>query len=129
MAWVSVHDGVNGPKLRKLAKVAGVSKAEALGVLVTLWIWGLNNAERTGEIKDADYRTIAAAIPSDMLNTEIDYHRIIGALIETGWLDDVDGTLFLHDWDKWQGQRYKMPKGKEKSEKRRKLYEVFGACI
>lgn len=34
MAWVSVHNGVNGPKLRKFAKSAGISKAEALGTLV-----------------------------------------------------------------------------------------------
>ena len=107
MAWVSVHDGVNGPKLRKLAKAAGVSKAEALGVLVTLWIWGLHNADCTGEIKYADTPTIAAAIPSDMLSAETDHRRLVEALISTGWIDNIDGVLYLHDWDEWQEQWYK----------------------
>lgn len=93
--------------MRKLAKVAGVSKAEALGVLVTLWLWGLHNADCTGEIKDADTRTIAAAIPADMLCVEADHQRLVEALISTGWIDNMDGVLYLHDWDEWQEQWYK----------------------
>lgn len=120
MAWVSVHDGVNGPKLRKLAKAAGVSKAEALGILVTLWLWGLNNADCTGAIQDADAGTIAAAIPADMLSSDIDRGRLVGTLISTGWIDDVEGTLFLHDWDEWQEQWYKFLDRKAYDAKRKR---------
>ena len=41
MAWVSVHDTVDGRKLRELAKSIGCTKEEALGTLVSLWMWGL----------------------------------------------------------------------------------------
>lgn len=126
MAWVSVHNGVNGPKLRKFAKSAGISKAEALGTLVTLWLWGLNNADSTGEIQDADIKTISAAIPSDMLSDGVDSEQLVKILISTGWIDEVDGALFLHDWDEWQEQWYKFLNrkaydAKRKREKKRSL--------
>lgn len=120
MAWVSVHDGVNGPKLRKLAKAAGVSKAEALGVLVTLWLWGLNNADCTGAIQDADTETIAAAIPADMLSPGVDRGRLVGALITSGWIDYVGDALYLHDWDEWQEQWYKFLDRKAYDAKRKR---------
>ena len=45
LAWISVHDHVAGGKLRELAKDIGCSQKEALGILVSLWLWGLNNAD------------------------------------------------------------------------------------
>lgn len=50
MAWVSVHDNVMGGKLRELAKEIGCTQEEALGILVSLWIWGLNNADKDGKL-------------------------------------------------------------------------------
>ena len=41
MAWVSVHDNVIGGKLRELAKEINCTQEEALGILVSLWLWGL----------------------------------------------------------------------------------------
>ena len=45
MAWISVHEQVVGGKLRTLAKELNCSQNEALGMLVTLWLWGINNAD------------------------------------------------------------------------------------
>ena len=45
MAWISVHESVDGPKLRNLYKKLKCSKFEAIGILNFLWFWGLNNAE------------------------------------------------------------------------------------
>lgn len=47
MAWVSVHDNVIGGKLRELAKEIGCTQEEALGILVSLWIWGLTTPTST----------------------------------------------------------------------------------
>lgn len=55
MAWVSVHDNVIGGKLRELAKEIGCTQEEALGILVSLWIWGLNNADKYGKLMSADH--------------------------------------------------------------------------
>ena len=48
VAWVSVHDNVIGGKLRELAKEMGCTQEEALGILVSLWIWSLNIADMDG---------------------------------------------------------------------------------
>ena len=58
MAWISVHESVDGPKLRNLYKKLGCSKFEALGILNFLWIWGLTNAEKDGLILFADKEDI-----------------------------------------------------------------------
>ena len=50
MAWISVHEQVIGGKLRNLAKEIGCSQNEALGLLIRLWLWGINNANKEGFI-------------------------------------------------------------------------------
>lgn len=57
MAWISVHESIDGPKLRNLYKQLGCSKFEATGILNFLWFWGLTNAERDGLILYAEKRT------------------------------------------------------------------------
>lgn len=54
MAWISVHEQVVGGKLRTLAKELNCSQNEALGMLVTLWLWGINNADSEGRIIGAN---------------------------------------------------------------------------
>jgi hypothetical protein len=51
MAWVSAHEGMRDhPKTRDLSRKLECSRHEAIGILVTLWLWGLNNADRDGNI-------------------------------------------------------------------------------
>ena len=64
LAWISVHDHVAGGKLRELAKDIGCSQKEALGILVSLWLWGLNNADRTGKLRSCDRTDIAEEVLS-----------------------------------------------------------------
>lgn len=120
MAWISVHEDVIGSKLRKLAREVGCSQAEALGILNVVWLWGLKNADQSGELKDATKRNVAAAIPFDMLSDGLDPLRIVDALITTGWIDYVGDALFLHDWDEWQEQWYKFLDRKAYDAKRKR---------
>ena len=120
MAWISVHEDVIGSKLRKLAREVGCSQAEALGILNVIWLWGLKNADQSGELKDATRRNVAAAIPFDMLSDGLDPQGIVDALITTGWIDYVGGALFLHDWDEWQEQWYKFLDRKAYDAKRKR---------
>ena len=48
MAWISVHETIKGPKLREFRKQLGCSEFEATGVLIYLWLWGLDNQQRMG---------------------------------------------------------------------------------
>lgn len=104
MAWISVHDHVDGKKLRRLSKMLDCSKAEALGVLNFLWFWGLNNADENGRIEDADKGDVAEVFYG---KTEIPPEKVVSALFSSGWLDDVGGIIYLHDWSEWQEQWYK----------------------
>lgn len=119
MAWISVHDHIEGKKLRELAKEIGCSRKEALGILISLWLWGINNADKTGELKCADKYDVAEAISSG-LSQGISPLNVVDAMITTSWLDEVDGLLFLHDWDVWQEQWYKFLSQREYDAKRKR---------
>ena len=106
MAWISVHEQVIGGKLRNLAKEIGCSQNEALGLLIRLWLWGINNANKEGFIVGADKADVA-----DVLNIGIDKRYdpeiVVEAMINTGWIDIANG-LYIHDWEEWQEQWYKV---------------------
>lgn len=120
MAWVSVHDSIDGKKLRKLAKALGCSLCEATGLLVFLWQWGLENADIEGEIEDAD-REDVANVWAGKLSSEINGFNVVNKLIETGWLDEHGGRLYIHDWDQWQDPWYKaLEKRKKEAERKRR---------
>ena len=59
MPWISVHQEVDGTKLRRLYRAIGCSKFEALGILNFLWFWGMKNADETGLVKDADLEVLS----------------------------------------------------------------------
>lgn len=120
MAWISVHDHVEGGKLRELAKEIGCSKKEALGILVSLWLWGLNNADRTGKLRSCDKNDVAEEVTKG-ISDGLDSHRIVDNLIRQHWIDeDEDGLLYLHDWDVWQEQWYKFLSTKEYDAERKR---------
>ena len=125
MAWISVHTGVDGPKLRDLRKKLKCSKFEATGILVYLWFWGLENAEKDGRILYADKEDIEECLRGAGAGCKIPASVIVESLIETGWIDEVeDGGYYIHDWEEWQEQWYKAKERREndasrKREKRR----------
>lgn len=121
MAWISVHEQVLGLKLRKLSKAIKCSQNEALGLLVRFWLWGINNADATGKIVGADKEDIAEAmsVGSKEKLTETD---IVSGMIKTGWIDEENGELFIHDWEQWQKQWYKALENRGKIAERVKRF-------
>lgn len=118
MAWISVHEQVIGGKLRNLAKEIGCSQNEALGVLIRLWLWAINNAGKDGCIVGADKEDVA-----EILNIGIDRRYsaddVIDALIATNWIDMENG-LYIHDWEEWQEQWYKAIEVRERDAARKR---------
>ena len=121
MAWVSVHDNVIGGKLRELAKEIGCTQEEALGILVSLWIWGLNNADKDGKLMSADREDVLEAFSVKLVSgLKVD---IVDTLVKTRWMDEPEpGVLYIHDWDQWQEQWYKAIERREKDAKRKAEY-------
>ena len=122
MAWISVYQEVDGPKLRKLSKMLSTCKAEALGILNFLWFWGMVNADETGKVLEADRTDIEDALAGV---TRIDPTKVVDSLFEAGWLDEADAHIYIHDWDTWQEQWYKLQKTRKyDAERKRKAKEA-----
>lgn len=119
MAWVSVHEEITGKKLRSLSKEIGCSQNECIGLLIRLWLWGLKNADRTGKIIDADRQDVADVLVVG-LERNIDTLTVVDAMVEVGWIDEEEGSLYLHDWDEWQSQWYKYTETLEKDRRRKR---------
>ena len=118
MAWISVHEQVIGGKLRSLAKEIGCSQNEALGLLVRLWLWGINNADKEGLIIGADKSDVAEVLAIG-LNPKLDSEEVVDALVETKWID-FDNGLYIHDWEEWQEQWYKALARRDKDAERKR---------
>jgi len=89
LAWIEVHQHLKEHrKTRKFKNLMGITRAQAIGHLIMLWLWGIDNTDDHGIIMDADYDDIAIAC---------DYHEdsqmIVSALITAGFLekDEKDG--------------------------------------
>jgi len=119
MAWINVHEDVVGPKLRNLAKLAGCSRNEALGNLILIWLWGIKNANQSGLIKSADKEDVANVIASG-LSKGLDAVKFVDSMVESGWIEERGGELYLHDWDEWQEMWYQYLRKKEKDTTRKR---------
>ena len=119
MAWISVHESVVGAKLRLFAKELNASQNEALGLLITLWLWGIHNADRYGKIVGATKSDVAKVIYSG-LNDKLNPIDSVDALIKTNWIDIDEDGLYIHDWSEWQKQWYKAIEVRDKDRERKR---------
>ena len=120
MPWISVHQEVDGTKLRRLYRAIGCSKFEALGILNFLWFWGMKNADETGLVKDADLEVLSRYLYGCGEDCQLDMGKVVQALVDTGWIDVVADGFYIHDWDTWQEQWYKAMTAREKDKERKR---------
>lgn len=94
MAWVAVHQQLRDHrKIRDLYRRLGISRQEAVGILVMLWLWALDNTDQTGELLNTTREDISNSVYYSG-NSSVLY----SALVDSKWLDEVDGKIFVHDW-------------------------------
>lgn len=121
MAWISVDQKLIGGKLRKLYKAIGCSQNEAIGILVSLWLWGIDNADLDGLIVSAERSDIEDVLKTG-LSPEIDSAAVVNELVNTGWIDDADGALYLHDWPDWRSYYNRYMNNKKSQAERMRRY-------
>ena len=121
MAWISVHEKVIGPKLRHLAKSLGCSQNEALGILVRLWLWAINETDRDGSLKCVDESDLTIILANG-LSESISADDVIKALTESEWLEYENGIFYIHDWEDWQKQWYQLQDAREQNNRRQREY-------
>ena len=119
MAWISVHEQVLGGKLRKLAKEINCSQNEALGLLVRMWLWAINNADKYGRIVGAEKDDVSEVL---ILGLDKRYNpdAVVDAIINTGWIDEDEEGLLIHDWEEWQEYWYRALESRAKATERKR---------
>ncbi len=106
--WIPLHESALGHrKFRRLARTLSINEAAAVGHLTLLWLSVLQRAPH-GMLDDHDAEDIAA-----YARWEGDADEFVTALMDVRFLDCIDGTYALHDWDEHTLH------GKEKSRRER----------
>ena len=100
MAWIEVHQSLpSHRKTRKLARLLGLKPPggipQAIGHMVMLWLWCVDNAQ-SGDISNIDKGDIA-----DAAGWTRDPDVFVRALTDSGFLD-TDGMI--HDWGDHAGK-------------------------
>ena len=116
MAWVSVHQQIRDHrKLRDLYRTLGVNRQEALGILVLLWTWAIDNVDNDGKLLSVTLEDICLAAYWTR-----DQNKLYTALRDTGWIDEIDGEMYLHDWYDFNKPFYDFREKKEKDKLRKR---------
>ncbi len=98
--WIESHQQLaNHPKLKRLARLLGVSKQAAIGFLHLLWWWALDYAPQGKIIPPFDAEDVADAVEFDGNSGDI-----VSALVDAGFLDRDGETLTIHDWHDYAGK-------------------------
>ena len=99
MAWIQVHQTLKDHrKVYAAADALDVDPAHALGLIVSFWLWALDNAP-SGSLDGISNRMIARAA-----QWTGDADEFVEALKSADLLDETaDGGLELHDWQEYTG--------------------------
>ncbi|MBR4290697.1 MAG: hypothetical protein IKT52_08670 [Oscillospiraceae bacterium] len=100
MAWIELHQGLREHrKLFACADELKVSRIQMIGILTSLWLWALDNAQN-GSLEGISNRTIARVC--DWPEKKAD--ALIDALVRTRWLDKHGECVHIHDWADYAGK-------------------------
>lgn len=91
LAWIELHEELRShPKVARLARELGVSKAESRGIVVGLWLWAATYAP-DGDLSRFDAVDIADGC--DYTGNK----DLMAVMTEVGW---IDPDHRIHDWNK-----------------------------
>jgi len=97
--WVQVYSNLpHHPKIARLADELGLSSASvgmdtmAVGIVVSLWAWAIQNAY-TGDLTGITDRVIAEAC-----RWKKKPETLVKALMAAGW---IDADRHIHDWEEY----------------------------
>jgi DNA-binding IclR family transcriptional regulator len=117
MPWFEAHDTMaRHPKTLKLARLLGVDRRYAVGLLHDLFSWGLYAATKDGTLPGLAPADIAQAMDWPVKKTD----TLVGALLEAGYLEkNGEGVYTIHDWYDYAGKLFER---REKDREKMKRY-------
>ena len=116
MAWIQVHQQLKDHrKLLAAADELEIEPAHMLGVLISFWLWALDNTP-SGSLAGISNRMIARAAQwNDSPDTLVD------AMTNAGLLDqEADGSLTIHDWYEYTGKLIDQREAEKNRSRRRR---------
>ena len=107
MAWLPVDQSLRTHrKTLALASKLGVTAPTAVGHLVFLWLWALDNVPATGDLNGIDPQQLTSAMCFST-NKKHDANEVLEALISSGFIDRRGRAricLRIHDWEYYGGK-------------------------
>ncbi len=129
LPWIQVYSNLpEHPKIYALVDRLNLRRNyEAVGIVVSLWLWAAKNAP-DGDLSGFPDRAIAAALGYTRSSSAT---KICEVLRDTGWLDvGENGGYSIHKWDEYAAlliaiTKKQKRKGRERVERyRSKLYKT-----
>lgn len=126
--WLELHQEM--PRHRKtlaLARLLRVDRRYAIGLIIDLWTWGLDNADWEGNLTGMTREDIALALDWPPKKAA----GLVESLINAGWLEEHEEAYVLHDWSDYTGKlsdkrELKRQQDRDRQRKRReKLRDVM----
>lgn len=113
--WFAVQtELLDSHKVRTAAKRLKCPKCLVVGMLCTLWAWGMDNADEDGKLKgDTDKDDVAKLFVPCAAEAGLDPKKIADTMFECGLLDENEGEIFIHDWYEYQSEWYRAKRRKE----------------
>ena len=100
VAWIQIHQQLKDHrKVLAAADELDIEPAHMLGLLISFWLWAIDNAP-DGSLAGISDRMIARAAQWDK-----DPEEFVAALTSASLLDVTeDGVLEIHDWSEYTGK-------------------------
>lgn len=116
MAWIQVHQQLKDHrKLLAAADELEIEPAHMLGLLISFWLWALDNAP-SGSLEGISNRMIARAA---QWSGEPDV--FVAAMAHAGLLDEeAPGNLEIHDWYEYAGKLIDQREAEKNRSRRRR---------
>lgn len=123
MPWFEAHDTMaRHPKTLKLARLLGVDRRYAVGLLHDLFSWGLYAAGKDGTLEGLAGADIAQALDYPPKKAQ----AVVEALVEAGYLDQTEDGYSIHDWYDYAGKLYDArEKNREKNQRYRDKNKMY----
>ena len=119
--WLELHQEMpRHKKLLVLARLLKVDRRYAVGIMIDLWTWSLDNADSDGNLSGMTADDIEMALDWPVKKSG----ELIAALLKAKLLEDRGGTYALHDWADYTGKlserrEIKREQDRKRQEKRR----------
>lgn len=99
MAWIELHQALwTHRKTLELADLLDLDETYAGAHLARLWTWALDNAP------DGTIGKVSARVLAFGAGWKGDPQLFLEALLKSGWLDETEDGLSIHDWRAYAGK-------------------------